>query len=306
MSSGSGGLPELPGELALFARHRGRMLDGLASAINRKPPPALSHSGRGSPDSLAKNLSPPSPPAPILAPPRPRGAAIRRYAVGGAGAAPAGGVTTHSREASGHRPGDTSIPVRGARWNGRPVPGSSCVQRTRQRRSGIVPWRRIVPNWLPPAGPMPWQARPDKRGQVVKIAGRRAPTGRADGGSIHPRRILAQWKRPDTPRLAALRCPSPINERGNAGGEDACADPPSCSPLWRAPTSGAPHAIDRDVDGRDRPDHDEAKGSATLLLNPRPSSSRRRSPSSSGWRRRGPDPAPPQWRNARSSGGLRS
>ena len=42
-------------------------------------------------------------PAPILTPPRPRGAAIRRYAVGGAGAAPAGGVTTHSREASGHR-----------------------------------------------------------------------------------------------------------------------------------------------------------------------------------------------------------
>lgn len=80
----------------------------------------------------SENLSPPSHSAPILGLPRPRGAAIRRYAVGGAGAAPAGGVTTHSREASGHRPGDITIPVRGARWKA--WRHRICGARTRQGR----------------------------------------------------------------------------------------------------------------------------------------------------------------------------
>jgi len=37
--------------------------------------------------------------------------------------------------------------------------------------------------------------RPDKRGPRSEIADKRSATGRADGGSIHPRRILAQWMR---------------------------------------------------------------------------------------------------------------
>ena len=96
-----------------------------AQGISPSPLP-LSHSGEGfrAPNhSRSENLSPPSRLAPILTPPRPRGAAIRRYAVGGAGAAPAGGVATHFREASGHRPGDITIPVRGARWKARDIQG---------------------------------------------------------------------------------------------------------------------------------------------------------------------------------------
>ena len=37
--------------------------------------------------------------------------------------------------------------------------------------------------------------RPDKRGPETKNADKRSATGRADGGSIHPRRILAQRMR---------------------------------------------------------------------------------------------------------------
>jgi len=61
--------------------------------------------------------------------------------------------------------------------------------------------------------------KPYKRGPESEIADERSATGRADGGSIHPRRFLAQWKRLTIhPRLAALRCPSFITERGDAGG----------------------------------------------------------------------------------------
>ena len=56
----------------------------------------------------------------------------------------------------------------------------------------------------------------------LKNAGKRSATGRADGGSIHPRRILAQRKRQNTPRLAALRCPSMKPPRGSVGGDLAC------------------------------------------------------------------------------------
>ena len=47
-----------------------------------------------------------------------------------------------------------------------------------------------------------------KRGPEFSNRRRRSATGRADGGSIHPRRFLAQWKRITNQRLAALRCPS--------------------------------------------------------------------------------------------------
>jgi hypothetical protein len=155
------------------------------------------------------NLSPPSHPAPILTAPRPRGAAIRRYAVGGAGVAPAGGVTTHSREASGHRPGGTTAPVRGARWKA--WRHRICGARTRQGRQRtekrLSPFRdrplhetkeiaqASLPNWRrgPQVSETPCRISAARR---LKNAGKRSATGRADGGSIHPRRILAQWKRP--------------------------------------------------------------------------------------------------------------
>ncbi len=43
------------------------------------------------------------------------------------------------------------------------------------------------------------ELRPYKRGPETEIAGKRSATGRADGGSIHPRRILAQRKRLGSP-----------------------------------------------------------------------------------------------------------
>ena len=141
----------------------------------------------------------------ILGPPRPRGAAIRRYAVGGARSAPAGGVTIHSREASGHRPGGTTAPVRGARWTGwrkRPCPTPRCG----------APFGALRPQ-DGMAGP-PALISAARR---LKNAGKRSATGRADGGSIHPRRILAQWKRPDTTcasRRSAAPHPGRTRQRG--------------------------------------------------------------------------------------------
>jgi hypothetical protein len=69
---------------------------------------------------LRTNLSPPSPHPPYSPRPSPkRGGHPEVCQWLGDGSAPAGGVTIHSREASGHRPGGTTAPVRGARWNGR-------------------------------------------------------------------------------------------------------------------------------------------------------------------------------------------
>jgi len=53
----------------------------------------------------------------------------------------------------------------------------------------------------------------------LKNADERSATGRAEGGSILPRRILAQWKRPDTP--APRGAPLPLIRqppRGSVGG----------------------------------------------------------------------------------------
>ena len=64
--------------------------------------------------------------------------------------------------------------------------------------------------------------RPDKRGPEPKIADKRSATGRADGGSIHPRRILAQRMRISgyAPRGAPL--PLVIDRRRKAGGDLVC------------------------------------------------------------------------------------
>ena len=124
----------------------------------------VDEAGDACPASVA-NLSPPSRPAPILAPPRPRGAAIRRYAVGGAGAAPAGGVTTHSREASGHRPEDITIPVRGARWKA--WRHRICAARTRQGR-------QRTENGLPASGSSAARDKGDRASVSAELASRSA------------------------------------------------------------------------------------------------------------------------------------
>ncbi len=131
----------------------------------------------------------------------------------GVGAAPAGGVTIHSREASGHRPGDTMIPVRGARWTGRWHHAFVPCLTARQPDEGN--WRLGLASG---AG-----LRPNKRGPETKNADTRSATGRADGGSIHPRRILAQRMRTSTQRTsrrsAAPRLGRP---RASAGGDFGC------------------------------------------------------------------------------------
>jgi hypothetical protein len=131
----------------------------------------------------------------------------------GVGAAPAGGVTIHSREASGHRPGGTTAPVRGARWNGRWHHAFVPCLTARQPDEGN--WRLGL---AAKAG-----LRPDKRGPETKNADKRSATGRADGGSIHPRRILAQRMRLDTQR-ASRRSAAPRFRRlrASAGGDFGC------------------------------------------------------------------------------------
>ena len=159
---------------------------------------------------------------------------------GGMGSAPAAGVTNQSREASGHRSGGTTAPARGARWEARRErscnprrdeagigPGSanhfsgSSDARDKAERSAFraeLASRR--------AGPEPESRRSAAR-SLDENADRRSATGRAEGGSILPRRILAQWKRPDTP--APRGAPLPLefrNARAAArAGEDACVNP---------------------------------------------------------------------------------
>ena len=58
--------------------------------------------------------------------------------------------------------------------------------------------------------------RPDKRGPETKNADKRSATGRADGGSIHPRRILAQRMRISTPAPRGAPLPLVTNRRRKA------------------------------------------------------------------------------------------
>jgi hypothetical protein len=143
----------------------------------------------------------------------------------GVGAAPAGGFAPRTREASGHRPGGTTAPVRGARWTGRLHHAFVPCQTARQPDEGN--WRLGL---AAGAG-----FRPDKRGPETENADKRSATGRADGGSIHPRRILAQWMRISgyAPRGAPLPLmTSAACERGRgfrlAGFEGGRGEPLSC------------------------------------------------------------------------------
>ncbi len=162
------------------------------------------------------------------------------------GAAPAAGFARQSREASGHRPGGTTAPVRGARWTGRRHHAFVPCRTARQPDEGN--WRLGL---AAEAG-----LRPDKRGPEPKIADKRSATGRAGSGSICPRRILAQWMRTATlaPRGAPL--PLVISRRRKAGGDFRCAvsrEGANPSPLWggagvgvgkqRAPWTGWVHHL---------------------------------------------------------------
>ncbi len=155
-----------------------------------------------------RELIPAPPTTPIIVPPHPRGAAIRRCAVGGDG----GGACGRS-----HKPDSGGF--------GAPTWGhyDPCARSSLDRSHRIMPsshaGRRDNPMRGTGARGLAAEdgLRPDKRGPESEIADKRSATGRADGGSIHPRRILAQRMRIRDPRLAALRCPSfvtPACERG--------------------------------------------------------------------------------------------
>ena len=113
-------------------------------------------------------------------PTSPRGAAIRRHAAWRGGGGACGRVCTPDSGGCGNRPGRTTAPVRGA----------SLGEATRRLRGG----RRSATRCGEPACPVrsrsplrPTEARP----AAFKNADKRSATGRADGGSIHPRRVLA-------------------------------------------------------------------------------------------------------------------
>jgi hypothetical protein len=149
-----------------------------------------------------------------------------------------------------------------------------------------------LPNWRrgPQVSETPCRISAARR---LKNAVERSATGRADGGSIHPRRILAQWKRPDTsaPRGAPLPL---IDQRTRQRGRGFGVR--SFSPRGRrclrnrrmreghAPVQGDPHPSAL----RAATFSPEGRRKEAAPLNPPSSSFRRRSPSSSDWRRRRP------------------
>ena len=152
------------------------------------------------------NLSPPLLPRTTVQPPHSRGAAIRRCAVGGDGGGACGWSHDPLPGGCGNRPGDTTVPARGARWKAWRQGACDPERDEAMSRTGVEASRQRT-------------AAPYKRGPQSQIADRRSATGRADGGSIHPRRSLAQWLRPDT--LAPRGAPLPLAEpppRASASG----------------------------------------------------------------------------------------
>ncbi len=177
----------------------------------------------------------------------PRGSHPEGKPLVGVGAAPAAGFAPRSREASGHRPRDNTIPVRGARWTGRSHHAFVPCLTARQPDEGN--WRLGLASED--------GFRPDKRGPKSEIADKRSATGRADGGSIHPRRILAQWMRNSryAPRGAPL--PLMIDRRRKVGGDLVC---PSFSgeakrrPENLRPSQGEEPRSSRDARGKPEQD----------------------------------------------------
>jgi len=151
---------------------------------------------------------------PIFGSPHPEGQPSGGMLHGGAGAAPCGRVCTPDSGGCGNRPGRTTAPVRGA----------SLGEAARWLRGG----RRSATRCGEPACPVrsrstlrPTEARP----AVFKNADKRSATGRADGGSIHPRRILAQRKRLSIHR-ASRRSAAPHLKRTRRRGRRRCMREP--------------------------------------------------------------------------------
>jgi len=133
----------------------------------------------------------------------------------GMGAAPAAGITSQTREASGHRPGGTTAPVRGARWEDR----RGGETRPKMRRGDEPSWHR-GPRGSRAAGR---EARPG----VVKSpeAERHGACGRwLNPSAPHPGSTDAAYanrasRRSAAPRLkaAALRCGRGFGVRQRGG-----------------------------------------------------------------------------------------
>lgn len=187
----------------------------------------------------------------------------------GMGAAPAASLARWTREASGHRPGGTTAPVRGARWRVRA--GDDAIRRRRDAPQGDT---GVEAGLIDPP-------RPISAARSRQIADERSATRRADSGSICPRRALARGRGYPL-RRAALRCPSLRKPpRANAGGcfvmlglvPSIHVFLPTRVKTWMGATR-ATMTVKGDGKRRRR------------SLNPPSPSSRRRSPSSAGWRRR--------------------
>jgi len=150
---------------------------------------------------------------PILGPPHPRGAAIRRYASGGRRFGACGWPYKPDSGGFGtppwgyYGPCARSIARRGG-MAGMAAGGATT------RRGELAPMASQT--GIPPNG---------SAARSLKIADERSATGRAEGGSILPRRVLAQWKRPDTPAPRGAPLPLILKHPRDStrAGEDLCA-----------------------------------------------------------------------------------
>jgi hypothetical protein len=141
------------------------------------------------------------------------------------GAAPAAGFAPRSREASGHRPGGTTAPVRGARWKSRWHHAFVPCLTERQPDEG---------NWRLGLAAMDG-LRPDKRGPESSNR-RQAERHGACGWWLNPSAPHpGSTDAADYPtRLAALRCPSSSTDAGRRAGISAvrfrgrARTPPPC------------------------------------------------------------------------------
>ena len=180
---------------------------------------------------LSRKLIPGVCSALILAAPHPRGAAIRRCANGGKGFGACGWSHDPLPGGFGNRPGGKTAPARGARWKARrlqPAPRPDDAERpasepsdAEQRIGGDpCPTASDGSRHRPALGPISAARQP-------KIADERSATGRAEGGSILPRRILAQRMRPTktiAPRGAPL-APQSQRPRESTGGRKRASEP---------------------------------------------------------------------------------
>jgi len=190
---------------ACSTRSRSKRLRCVPIISGGPSPLPLSHPGEGFyvevPVLLGDRPQPyPRPPNLPYNPPHPipEGRPTGGMSFGGVGAAPAGGFAPHSREVSGTDLGTL-----------------------RSLREELARPRRLH------------KPARQKRGPELSNRRWRSATGRADGGSIHPRRFLAQWKR-NTKRASRRSAAPHMRQRPQgepAGGDDAWAREARGTPL---------------------------------------------------------------------------